>query len=43
MDENREILFVGPHREVLQLGTPEKEYVFSLANLKVFFIVIPVN
>ena len=42
-DENREILFGGPHEKVLQLGTPEKEYVLSLANLIALFIVIPVS
>ena len=32
-----------PHQKVLQLGTTENEYVLSLANLMVFFIVILVN
>ena len=42
-DENREILFGGPHQNVLQLVTTENKYGFSLANLMVFFIVTPVN
>ena len=30
IDENREILFGGPYKKVLQLVTPDNKYVFSL-------------
>ena len=38
-----EAFLEGHIKKVLQLGTPEKEYVFSLTNLMVLFIIIPVS